>query len=349
VISAPAGYGTRLWLATNISARLAPTKMRPTDVSLKLTENCQARCVTCDYWKHRWKDHIDTDSAVHLINRLGEIGVTTLRFTGGEPLLRRDFFDILATIDATPFQTIGVQTNGLLLQRFADQVNASPITHVSVSLDAVGETNDAIRGVAGYFDKAIAGLDKLQGKTRIIAMTLNQAGAADIAELIDHVQRLGGYLACNLPDNRLYFLQDAELAGLWPDDQTADKIVETLARRLGRQFAAYELDYIHKYLRSGSPSLREANPPCVLGYTTIYIASDGSVRSGCYVLKPMGNVRDNDIAEILDSAAYRAQAQAMLRLQCPGCACNVFKSLRTKNALQDRIKPHARRPATDSL
>jgi hypothetical protein len=124
VISAPAGYGTRLWLATNISARLAPTKMRPTDVSLKLTENCQARCVTCDYWKHRWKDHIDTDSAVHLINRLGEIGVTTLRFTGGEPLLRRDFFDILATIDATPFQTIGVQTNGLLFS--ASLIRSTP-------------------------------------------------------------------------------------------------------------------------------------------------------------------------------------------------------------------------------
>jgi MoaA/NifB/PqqE/SkfB family radical SAM enzyme len=167
---------------------------------------------------------------------------------------------------------------------------------------------------------------------------LNQAGAADIEQLIDHVQRLGGYLACNLPDNRLYFLHDAELAGLWPDEQTSDQIVEALARRLGRQFTQYELDYIHTYLRSGSPALLAANPPCVLGYTTIYIASDGSVRSGCYVLPPLGNVRDNDIAEILNSAAYRAQACAMLRLECPGCACNVFKSLRAKNAVQDQAK-----------
>jgi len=337
VISAEQRYQARLWMASNASPRLAPKRVRPTDVSVKLTENCQARCVTCDYWKHRWTDHIDTDAAVHLIGRLGEIGVTTLRFTGGEPLLRKDFFDILGAIDPTPFTTIGIQTNGLLLGRFAEKVNASPITHVSVSLDAAGDRNDEIRGVRGYFERAVEGLDLLQGKTRIIAMTLNQAGAEDLETLIDHVDRLGGYLACNLPDNRLYFLQDADLAGLWPDEPTNERIVQTLARRLGRQFTSYELDYIRRYLREGSPSLRDANPPCVLGYTTIYIASDGSVRSGCYVLPPLGNILEHDIAEILGLPGYREQAQAMLRLECPGCACNVFKSLRTRHSLQDRF------------
>ncbi|MBV9207749.1 MAG: radical SAM protein [Actinobacteria bacterium] len=332
-----AQYDARLWLASNVSARLAPRVIRPTDVSIKLTENCQARCVTCDYWKSRGTDHIDTRTAIGLIRRLGDIGVTTLRFTGGEPLLRRDFFDILAAIDPAPFTTIGLQTNGLLLRRTASQINASPITHVTVSLDAVGERNDQIRGVRGYFDRAIAGLDLLEGKTRIIAMTLNQLGAGDLDTLIDHVARLGGYLACNLPDNRLYFLGDADLEGLWPDERSADAMVSTLAARLGPQFASYELDYIRRYLRSGGPGFKQANPPCVLGYTTVYISSDGAVRSGCYVLPPLGNVLERDITEILDDPAYRGRARAMLRLECPGCACNVFKSLRVRHRVQDRF------------
>jgi MoaA/NifB/PqqE/SkfB family radical SAM enzyme len=186
-------------------------------------------------------------------------------------------------------------------------------------------------------------LKLLEGKTRIIAMTLNQVGADDLETLIDHIEEFGGYLACNLPDNRLYFLQDADLGDLWPDDETAGRIVDTLARRLGKQFTHYELDYIRRYLRQGSPSLRNENPPCVLGYTTIYIASDGSIRSGCYVLPPLGNVLERDIADILDSPGYRRQAQAMLRLECPGCACNVFKSLRTQHALQDGLT--RRRPS----
>jgi cyclic pyranopterin phosphate synthase len=128
------GYEARLWLAANVSDRLAPRVIRPADASIKLTENCQARCVTCDYWKTRWTDHISAEAAIALVRRLGDIGITTLRFTGGEPLLRRDFFSILAGIDPSPFGTIGLQTNGLLLNRLAGPINDSPITHVTVSL-----------------------------------------------------------------------------------------------------------------------------------------------------------------------------------------------------------------------
>lgn len=331
------GYESRLWLASNISDRLAPRRVRPTDASIKLTENCQARCVTCDYWKDRWTDHISTEAAITLIERLGEIGITTLRFTGGEPLLRRDFFQILDGIDRSWFTTIGLQTNGLLLKRFAAQVNESPLTHITVSLDAAGERNDRIRGVRGYFERAIAGLELLEGKTRIIAMTLNQVGAGDLGVLIDHVEQLGGYLACNLPDNRLYFLQDANLDDLWPREDAASAMVDTLAKRLGGQFTRYELDYVRQYLRSPAPATSALNPPCVLGYTTVYIGSDGAVRSGCYVLPSLGNALERDIGEILDHPAYQARARAMLRLECPGCACNVFKSLRTRNQVQDRL------------
>lgn len=335
---ADALYDGRLWLASNVSHRLAPGRVRPRDASLKLTENCQARCVTCDYWKHRWQDRIGTDAAVALIGRLSEIGVSTLRFTGGEPLLRRDFFDVLARADTSALTTIGLQTNGLLLRRFAERVNDSPITHVAVSLDAIGERNDEIRGVRGYFAKALEGIDLLRGKTTIIAMTLNQVGAADLEELLDHVERVDGYLACNLPDNRLYFLQDASLAGLWPDKDTSDRIVDTLRGRLSRQFAEYELDYVRRYLRAGTPELRDLNPSCVLGYTTVYVASDGAVRSGCYVLPPIGNILEQDIEEILNSPEYLRRCQAMLRLECSGCACNVFTSLRAKNAVQDWVR-----------
>lgn len=330
-------YDGQLWLASNVSPRLAPRVIRPRDVSIKLTENCQARCVTCDYWKTHWQDRIDADTAVALIDRLAEIGVTTLRFTGGEPLLRRDFFDILSRAGTDSFTTIGLQTNGLLLRRFADQVNDSPLTHVAVSLDATDERNDEIRGIRGYFDKAIEGIERLRGKVVIIAMTLNQVGAADLDSLLDYVEQFDGYLACNLPDNRLYFLTDASLAGLWPDEQATEQIIGSLQQRIGHQFRPYELDYVRKYLRAGTPELREINPPCVLGYTTVYVASDGAVRSGCYVLPPLGNVLDEDIATILGSPEYRRRCQAMLRLECAGCACNVFSSLRTKNALQDRL------------
>jgi MoaA/NifB/PqqE/SkfB family radical SAM enzyme len=150
------------------------------------------------------------------------------------------------------------------LGRFADRINDSPITHVAVSLDAVGERNDQIRGIPGYFATAIKGILLLRDKTTIIAMTLNQIGAGDLDELLGQVRIAGGYLACNLPDNRLYFLRDASLAGLWPDAETSDAIVDILRSRLPEQFADYELDYIREYLRSGTPELREGYSGCLV-------------------------------------------------------------------------------------
>lgn len=339
---AQANYSLRLWAAGNISSHLAPRCIHPSEASLKLTENCQSRCVTCDYWKQRWKDSISTEQAIHLITRLGDIGIKTLRFTGGEPLLRRDFFHILASIDAVPFQTIGIQTNGLLLRKYAQQINASPITHVSISLDGVGARNDTIRGIRGYFERALAGMQLLEGKTIIIAMTLNSLGTRDLQEIIALVQQYHGFFACNLPDNRLYFLNGAEIADLWPSEEDTANILHVLSTKLNRQFTPHELDYIGRYLRAGGPGIGVVNPPCILGFTTLYISSDGALRSGCYVLPPLGNVLEKDIAEILHSQEYKERCMAMLRLECPGCACNVFRSLHFKNLMQDvprRILP----------
>jgi molybdenum cofactor biosynthesis enzyme MoaA len=114
---------------------------------VKLTENCQARCVSCDYWKTRWKDGINTDRAIALVNEIDELGIRSLRFTGGEPLIRKDFFAFLKRSRADHFKRIIIQTNGLLLKRFYEQVNDSPITNVNVSIDGMRDSNDRIRGI----------------------------------------------------------------------------------------------------------------------------------------------------------------------------------------------------------
>src|SRR5215469_1885752 len=89
------GYIGRVWAGSNLLTGLLPKKTRPIMASLKLTENCQAACVTCDYWRTTWADKITTDGAIDLINQLGDCGVKYLRFTGGEPLLRRHLFTVL--------------------------------------------------------------------------------------------------------------------------------------------------------------------------------------------------------------------------------------------------------------
>ena len=64
-------YLTRVWLGSNFTPKFLPAKIRPLAAHVKLTENCQAKCISCDYWKTRWHDGINADRAVELLNEIG--------------------------------------------------------------------------------------------------------------------------------------------------------------------------------------------------------------------------------------------------------------------------------------
>ena len=262
----------------------------------------------------------------HSTGEIGKANITSLRFTGGEPLIRKDFFEILQKSNTTPFQRIIIQTNGLLLSRFHEQVNDSPITNVNVSIDGMRENNDRIRGVQGYFDLALEGIRALRGKHVAFSITLNGISAKELSELAKVAEGVGAQLEFNILSRNLFFLANADMAAMWPDTTDVDAIEIFLRNSLKR--AGYEVDYIKEYYEAG----KVEEPPCVLGYLQVFVLSNGDVLTGCYPLPPVGNILKQSLQEVLDSEAYTNQAKAMVRRECPGCTCGVESSLAMKNA-----------------
>jgi MoaA/NifB/PqqE/SkfB family radical SAM enzyme len=319
-------YLTRVWLGSNFSTKLLPSPARPLAAHIKLTENCQAKCVTCDYWKSRWHDGIDTERAVKLLDEVGAAGIRSLRFTGGEPLLRRDFFEVMGRANTSPFKQIILQTNGLLLKKLHKEINASPITKVAVSIDGLKGTNDQIRGIRGYFDLGMEGIQLLRGKQVVISLTLNRMSAPELQELGDMAHRLGANIEVNILSRSLFFLKNGDIDPLWPGQSDVDEIVKFLRDTLKRP--AYEVDYTARYYK------REVldEPPCVLGFLQVFVLSNGDVLTGCYPLKPVGNILRDSLGDILASEEYARQCAAMVRRECPGCTCGVESSLAMKHA-----------------
>lgn len=324
-------YLSRVWAGSHFSTKLLPSTIRPLSAHVKLTENCQAKCISCDYWKSRWHDAIDTSRAVLLINEIGALGIRSLRFTGGEPLLRRDFFDVLASADTSPFKSIILQTNGLLLKKLNKAVNDSAISDVCVSIDGLKPANDLIRGIKGYFDLAMEGIQLLRGKEISIAVTLNRISAGDLNELEQIARRVGASLQFNILSKNIYFLKGSDNEAMWPRASEVTQIERFLRDVLKRP--AYEADYISKYYNN---ELTE-EPSCVLGYTQLFVLSNGDVMTGCYVLKPAGNILRDALETILASEAYRKQSEAMVRRECPGCTCGVETSLAMKHAFSSAV------------
>jgi MoaA/NifB/PqqE/SkfB family radical SAM enzyme len=321
----PPLYLPRVWMGSKFSSRFLPTEVRPLSAHIKLTENCQAKCISCNYWQSRWEDGIGTSRAIELIDEIGAAGIEALRLTGGEPLLRRDLFHVLAEADTSRFKRIILQTNGLLIKKLHKEINDSPITHVAVSIDGLKQTNDVIRGIRGYFDLGMEGLKLLRDKRLAISVTLNKMSATELDELDRLARAVGATLEFNILSQSLFFLKDANLESMWPEAGDVQRINGFLrARRPG-----YEVDYITQYYNR--EELEE--PPCVLGYLQVFVLSNGDVLTGCYPLAPVGNILRDKLATILSSEAYVRQAQAMIRRECPGCTCGVESSLAMKHGV----------------
>jgi MoaA/NifB/PqqE/SkfB family radical SAM enzyme len=325
-MSLPILYLSRVWAGAKFSTALLPSTTRPLSAHIKLTENCQARCISCDYWKSRWQDAISFDRAVELLNEIAAADIRDLRFTGGEPLLRRDLFQILKKADTSRFKHIILQTNGLLLNKLHRDVNESPITNVAVSIDGLKPANDLIRGIDGYFDLSMEGIKLLRGKNVAISVTLNRLSAAELEKLAEVAHSVGAHIEFNILDRGPSFFKNADVTSMWPERSDVAEITRFVRDILKRP--GYEVDYITRFYNN--EKLDE--PPCVLGFTQVFVLSNGDVLTGCYPLKPVGNILRDRLATIMASDAYTRQAVSMVRRECPGCTCSVETSLALQHA-----------------
>ncbi|MFI0353679.1 GTP 3',8-cyclase MoaA [Actinomadura sp. 9N407] len=114
-----------------------------TDLRVSLTDRCNLRCTYCmppeglDWLP---KPELLTDDEVVRLVRLGveRLGITEVRYTGGEPLLRRGIADIVRrTARLAPRPQISLTTNGIGLERLAGALAESGLDRVNVSLDSL--------------------------------------------------------------------------------------------------------------------------------------------------------------------------------------------------------------------
>jgi len=158
---------------TDTSALVDRYGRTATDLRVSLTDRCNLRCSYCmpaeglDWLPG--EDILTDDEVVRLIHiAVTRLGVEEVRFTGGEPLIRRGFTDIVArTAALDPRPTISVTTNGIGLERTAGALAAAGLDRVNVSLDTVrpdtfrtitrrDRFNDVVRGLAAAQQAGLA-------------------------------------------------------------------------------------------------------------------------------------------------------------------------------------------------
>jgi radical SAM protein with 4Fe4S-binding SPASM domain len=156
------------------------------------TKACNLRCIHCYYTAHAQPDpdELTTSEVRAMIDDLAAFGVPVLLFSGGEPLLREDLFELGAYAVGRGLRTV-ISTNGTLISReIAARIKEAGFSYVGVSLDGIGETNDRFRGARGAFDAALGGIRACTeaGVRTGLRLTLNQHNYQDLNQIFDLVE-----------------------------------------------------------------------------------------------------------------------------------------------------------------
>ena len=159
------------------------------------THQCNLSCKHCySNSGTAGEAELTTEEAVEVVDQLADFGVTALAFSGGEPLSRKDFFEV-ATHAAKRGLYVSVATNGTLLTKEnVKRLKQSKINYVEVSIDgATAQTHDSFRGAPGAFDKAVTGLKTCveADLCACIATTATKSNFAEIPEILDLAEEIG--------------------------------------------------------------------------------------------------------------------------------------------------------------
>jgi len=165
-----------------------------------ITRACNLKCVHCynDSGVGKPFKDVSTDKAKEVLDDLAVFGVPSVLFSGGEPLMRPDLFELIEYAGRKGLRAV-ISTNGTLItEEKAATIKERGVSYVGISLDGIGEINDTFRGVPGAFDKAVAGIRNCRAAgVRIgLRLTLTQRNVQDLEALFDFFEAENIERAC---------------------------------------------------------------------------------------------------------------------------------------------------------
>ena len=135
-----------------------------TYMRLSVTDKCNLRCRYCmpaeGVCKRSHTDMLTEDEMIMAVRAAAEIGVTKVRITGGEPLVKRNILSICERTAAVPgIEEVCITTNGILLPQLAPDLKKAGIKRLNLSIDTLDEEKYAYITRVGTMDKALAGIE----------------------------------------------------------------------------------------------------------------------------------------------------------------------------------------------
>ena len=208
-----------------------------TYLRVSVTDRCDLRCVYCmpevgNPVSPR-AEVLTVEEIVRAVSVFRRLGVTTVRITGGEPLLRRGLVEIVAGVRALGIEDIALSTNATRLSEVGPALRAAGVRRINISLDTlrperlqdVSRRGDHARILAGIEVAAVLGFEERKLNT-VVMRGINDD---ELGELVDFAWARG------FTPRFIELMPIGEGAALYPRHKfSTEEIIERLGARVAR-------------------------------------------------------------------------------------------------------------------
>jgi AdoMet-dependent heme synthase len=285
----------------------------PLSVHLDITYRCNERCVHC-YLDHDDHGEMTTEEIFHVLTQIADAGVFFLVLSGGEVLMRRDFFEIVERARQLLFN-VKVKTNGVMIhEKEAARLRQLGVEQVQISVYSHRpEVHDAITKLPGSLKRTIRAIRflKSQGLKVTIANVLMAGNFSDQPGVVALANELG-----------VLYTLDPTITPKMDGDRSV-LALRIPGSDLKQIFHNRELvGNVEQFCAPPPPPGKDIMEgyPCSAGHTACYISPYGDVFPCVQFPLPSGNVRRQKFLDIWRHSPQLNDVRSIRAKDLPTCS-----------------------------
>jgi AdoMet-dependent heme synthase len=323
-------------------------------VAWEMTRACNLACVHCraGACPERDPQELTTEEGRRLIDGIAEVGKAILIMTGGEPLLRPDFFELARYARDAGLRPV-LATNGVLVTSdVAADIASVGIPRVSISIDGpTAEEHDTFRKVPGAFEASLAGIANLRaaGVSVQINTTLTRRNRGRLALIMGLAESVGAeafHVFLLVPTGRAKQMVGEEMG----PEEYEETLLEfyRLSRESKLETKATCAPQYYRILRQQAKvegievteetfGLNARTRGCLGGLSFVFVSYRGELQPCGYFDVQAGSVREKAFSEIWETAPLFLELRKLSLLEgkcgkcnflrfCGGCRARAYES-----------------------